>query len=133
MVIMQYLVMEYLNGGDCAALIKVMGCLEEDWTKSYIAEIVLGLEYLHSRGIVHRDLKPDNLLIDSRGHLRRTSLGTSPSMRLLTIYLCDSDRLWTLKVWSAWPTSSNYTADCCSTRSTKGASSDAATNCVQGR
>ena len=67
----QYLVMEYLNGGDCAALIKVMGSLDEAWTKAYIAEIVLGLEYLHARGIVHRDLKPDNLLIDSRGHLRR--------------------------------------------------------------
>lgn len=63
--------MEYLNGGDCAALIKVMGSLDEAWTKAYIAEIVLGLEYLHARGIVHRDLKPDNLLIDSRGHLRR--------------------------------------------------------------
>lgn len=62
--------MEYLNGGDCASLIKVIGCLDEDWAKSYIAEIVLGLEYLHGRGIVHRDLKPDNLLIDSRGHLR---------------------------------------------------------------
>lgn len=46
--------MEYLNGGDCAALIKVMGCLDEDWARSYIAEIVLGLEYLHGRGIVHR-------------------------------------------------------------------------------
>lgn len=62
--------MEYLNGGDCAALIKVMGALDEQWAKSYIAEITLGLEYLHARGIVHRDLKPDNLLIDSRGHLR---------------------------------------------------------------
>jgi serine/threonine-protein kinase RIM15 len=49
-----YLVMEYLNGGDCAALIKALGCLEEDWTRNYIAEVVLGLEYLHERGIVHR-------------------------------------------------------------------------------
>jgi serine/threonine-protein kinase RIM15 len=49
-----YLVMEYLNGGDCAALIKSLGCLPEEWTKNYIAEVVLGLEYLHQRGIVHR-------------------------------------------------------------------------------
>lgn len=49
-----YLVMEYLNGGDCAALIKSLGSLPEEWTRNYIAEVVLGLEYLHQRGIVHR-------------------------------------------------------------------------------
>lgn len=49
-----YLVMEYLNGGDCAALIKAMGELPEDWTRKYIAEVVVGLEYLHASGIVHR-------------------------------------------------------------------------------
>ena len=49
-----YLVMEYLNGGDCAALIKTLGELPEEWTRQYMAEVVLGLEYLHERGIVHR-------------------------------------------------------------------------------
>jgi serine/threonine-protein kinase RIM15 len=49
-----YLVMEYLNGGDCAALIKSIGSLPEEWTRNYVAEIVLGLEYLHEHGIVHR-------------------------------------------------------------------------------
>ncbi|KXN83737.1 Serine/threonine-protein kinase cek1 [Leucoagaricus sp. SymC.cos] len=72
-----YLVMEYLNGGDCAALIKSLGCLPEEWTKNYIAEVVLGLEYLHQRGVIHRDLKPDNLLIDQHGHLKLTDFGLS--------------------------------------------------------
>ena len=72
-----YLVMEYLNGGDCASLIKVLGGLSEDWAKKYIAEVVLGVEHLHSRGIVHRDLKPDNLLIDQKGHLKLTDFGLS--------------------------------------------------------
>ncbi|KAG6333663.1 hypothetical protein ID866_5421 [Astraeus odoratus] len=72
-----YLVMEYLNGGDCAALIKSLGSLPEEWTRQYIAEVVLGLEYLHQRGIVHRDLKPDNLLIDQHGHLKLTDFGLS--------------------------------------------------------
>ena len=49
-----YLVMEYLNGGDCAALIKNMRGLPESWAKRYIAEVVLGVEYLHEHGIVHR-------------------------------------------------------------------------------
>ncbi|CAI6332119.1 unnamed protein product [Periconia digitata] len=72
-----YLVMEYLNGGDCASLIKVLGGLPEDWAKKYLAEVVLGVEHLHSRGIVHRDLKPDNLLIDQQGHLKLTDFGLS--------------------------------------------------------
>lgn len=49
-----YLVMEYLNGGDCAALIKNMRGLPEPWAKKYIAEVVLGVEYLHEHGIIHR-------------------------------------------------------------------------------
>ena len=72
-----FLVMEYLNGGDCAALVKVLGGLPEEWAKKYLAEVVLGIEHLHSRGIVHRDLKPDNLLIDQKGHLKLTDFGLS--------------------------------------------------------
>ncbi|KAI6819220.1 hypothetical protein KC332_g9851 [Hortaea werneckii] len=72
-----YLVMEYLNGGDCASLIKVLGALPEDWTKKYIGEVVLCVQHLHSRQIVHRDLKPDNFLIDAKGHLKLTDFGLS--------------------------------------------------------
>ncbi|KAF2773237.1 hypothetical protein EJ03DRAFT_265161 [Teratosphaeria nubilosa] len=72
-----YLVMEYLNGGDCASLIKVLGALPEDWTKKYLGEVVLCVQHLHSRQIIHRDLKPDNLLIDAKGHLKLTDFGLS--------------------------------------------------------
>lgn len=72
-----YLVMEYMNGGDCASLIKVLGGLPEDWARKYLGEVVMGVEHLHSRGIIHRDLKPDNLLIDPKGHLKLTDFGLS--------------------------------------------------------
>jgi len=87
-----YLVMEYLNGGDCASLIKVLGALPEDWAKKYLAEVVLGVEHLHSRGIVHRDLKPDNLLIDPKGHLKLTDFGLS-RMGMIAVRNVRSSRL----------------------------------------
>uniref|UniRef100_A0A0K0D470 non-specific serine/threonine protein kinase n=1 Tax=Angiostrongylus cantonensis TaxID=6313 RepID=A0A0K0D470_ANGCA len=58
------MLMEYVEGGDCAALL-------------YVAETVLAIEYLHSYGIVHRDLKPDNLLITAMGHIKLTDFGLS--------------------------------------------------------
>lgn len=72
-----YLVMEYLNGGDCASLLKVLGGVPEEWAKKYIAEVIAGVEDLHAKGIVHRDLKPDNLLINHNGHLKLTDFGLS--------------------------------------------------------
>uniref|UniRef100_A0A9J8D6A9 non-specific serine/threonine protein kinase n=1 Tax=Cyprinus carpio carpio TaxID=630221 RepID=A0A9J8D6A9_CYPCA len=71
------MVMEYVEGGDCANLLKNMGPLPVDMSRMYFAETVLALEYLHNYGIVHRDLKPDNLLITSMGHIKLTDFGLS--------------------------------------------------------
>ncbi|XP_039666462.1 microtubule-associated serine/threonine-protein kinase 3 isoform X2 [Perca fluviatilis] len=71
------MVMEYVEGGDCANLLKNMGPLPVEMTRLYFAETVLALEYLHNYGIVHRDLKPDNLLITSMGHIKLTDFGLS--------------------------------------------------------
>jgi serine/threonine protein kinase len=72
-----YLVMEYLNGGDCFSLLSVLGTLSENQAQQYTAEAVLALEYLHNLNIVHRDLKPDNMLIDRHGHIKLTDFGLS--------------------------------------------------------
>ncbi|XP_078419166.1 microtubule-associated serine/threonine-protein kinase 4 isoform X16 [Cetorhinus maximus] len=71
------MVMEYVEGGDCATLLKNMGPLPVDMARMYFAETVLALEYLHNYGIVHRDLKPDNLLVTSLGHIKLTDFGLS--------------------------------------------------------
>nr|CAH7766304.1 unnamed protein product [Callosobruchus chinensis] len=71
------LVMEYVEGGDCASLLKNIGPLPPDMARFYFAETVLAVEYLHSYGIVHRDLKPDNLLITALGHIKLTDFGLS--------------------------------------------------------
>ncbi|XP_055679138.1 microtubule-associated serine/threonine-protein kinase 3 isoform X2 [Lutzomyia longipalpis] len=71
------LVMEYVEGGDCATMLKSIGPLPSDMARFYFAETVLAVEYLHSYGIVHRDLKPDNLLITALGHIKLTDFGLS--------------------------------------------------------
>ncbi|KAK7929983.1 hypothetical protein WMY93_006378 [Mugilogobius chulae] len=71
------MVMEYVEGGDCATLLKNIGALPVELARMYFAETVLALEYIHNYGIVHRDLKPDNLLITSMGHIKLTDFGLS--------------------------------------------------------
>ncbi|CAF4276585.1 unnamed protein product [Rotaria sp. Silwood2] len=72
------LVMEYVEGGDVATLLKnIGGPLNIDIARMYFAETTLAVEYLHSYGIIHRDLKPDNLLITSVGHIKLTDFGLS--------------------------------------------------------
>ncbi|KAL4481089.1 hypothetical protein ABPG72_015044 [Tetrahymena utriculariae] len=70
-------VMEYMIGGDLGSIQQQFGVLEESVARFYIAEIILACSQLHKAGIVHRDLKPDNLLLDSKGHLKLTDFGLS--------------------------------------------------------
>lgn len=51
--------------------------MELDLVKSYTFQILLGLEYAHSRRIMHCDLKPQNLLIDKLGCIKICDFGLS--------------------------------------------------------
>ena len=53
-----YFLMEYIPGGELFTRIRRNGFLSENVTRFYTSEIVIVLEYLHSRRICHRDLKP---------------------------------------------------------------------------
>jgi serine/threonine protein kinase len=72
-----YMVMEYLNGGELFFHLSKEGSFSEIRAKFYIAEILIGLNYLHSQGIIYRDLKPENILLDCDGHIRLTDFGLS--------------------------------------------------------
>lgn len=49
--------------------------LDEKISKFLIAELILGIQYLHKKGILFRDLKPENILLDSEGHIRLADFG----------------------------------------------------------
>ena len=69
-----YLVLEYCPGGDLELLLEAEG-LSEFQSQQYLAEIVLGLEYLHNNDIIYRDLKPANILLDVKGHIKLADFG----------------------------------------------------------
>ena len=70
-----YLVMDYLTGGDLRYHISKNHIFSETQTKFFISNIILGLEYIHSKNIIHRDIKPENLVCDSKGYIRITDFG----------------------------------------------------------
>ncbi|KAM4047232.1 protein kinase C delta type-like [Anomaloglossus baeobatrachus] len=70
-----FFVMEYLSGGDLRQFLKRNAPLPIPATRFFAAELICGLQFLHSRGIIHRDLKPENILLDSTGHLKIADFG----------------------------------------------------------
>ncbi|ORY03171.1 putative camp-dependent protein kinase [Basidiobolus meristosporus CBS 931.73] len=67
-----FMVLDLMLGGDLRFHLDRQGPMREEVVRFYVAEIALGLRYLHSKHIVHRDLKPDNILLDEKGHAHLT-------------------------------------------------------------
>jgi serine/threonine-protein kinase len=70
-----YLVMEYVDGKDLAAIVKEKGPLPVAQAVECIVQAARGLQYAHEEGIVHRDIKPANLLLDRKGTVKILDMG----------------------------------------------------------
>lgn len=70
-----YMVMEFLPGGDLMSLLIKEDTFSESVTRFFMAEAAHAISSVHALGYIHRDIKPDNMLLDSRGHLKLTDLG----------------------------------------------------------
>lgn len=71
------MITEYCPGGDLLTLIEQDKALPEKTVKTFIREILQGLQYLHSNGIIFVDLKPANILINEYGNLKLADLGSA--------------------------------------------------------
>jgi serine/threonine-protein kinase len=70
-----FLVMEFLEGGSLAGLLREQGRVPMTIAADYAYQAALGLEHAHARGLVHRDLKPSNLLLTRDGRVKILDLG----------------------------------------------------------
>lgn len=75
-----YLVLEYMGGGDLLNLLIERDTFPEDFTRFYIAEMVLAIESCHIFGFIHRDIKPDNFLFDPDGHIKLSDFGLATDL-----------------------------------------------------
>ena len=67
--------MEYYNGGELFYHLRKRGKFTENQTKFYLAQIILAIEFLHSKKIIYRDLKPENIVLNNNGYIKITDFG----------------------------------------------------------
>jgi serine/threonine protein kinase len=63
-------------GGDLLGLLNRFQ-LRFNTIQLIVAEMILALEYIHSKDIIHRDIKPENIVISGDGHFKLTDFGIS--------------------------------------------------------
>lgn len=85
---MVHMLLEFVPGGELFTHLRKAGRFSKEFTKFYIGQIVLAMQYLHAKKIAYRDLKPENLLISTPGYLKITDFGFAKVVEDSTWTLC---------------------------------------------
>ena len=70
-----FIVMEMIDGGDLASVLKERGAFEPLAAARIAQQIYEALDAAHGRGIVHRDIKPTNVLLTTAGRVKVADFG----------------------------------------------------------
>jgi serine/threonine-protein kinase len=73
--LIQYIVMEYIDGITLKEFIEREGSLRWKDAVHFTIQILRALQHAHDRGIVHRDVKPQNIMVLSDGTIKVTDFG----------------------------------------------------------
>ena len=76
-----YLMLCYEGGGTLFYHLKRKKRLQLSEVVFYAAEIILAVEFLHSKGIIYRDLKPENILLGQDGHIKLADFGLAKKLK----------------------------------------------------
>ncbi len=73
--LIQYIVMEYIEGITLKEFIEREGSLRWKDAVHFTIQILKGLQHAHDNGIVHRDVKPQNIMVLADGTIKVTDFG----------------------------------------------------------
>lgn len=76
-----YLIMEQCKGGELFDYILNNKTIQEAEAAMLFRQIMLAINYLHSKNIVHRDLKPENLMFSDGKTLKLIDFGIAKALK----------------------------------------------------
>ncbi|KAM8946080.1 cyclin-dependent kinase 12 [Pelodytes ibericus] len=91
-----YLVFEYMDHDLMGLLESGLVQFSEDHIKSFMKQLMEGLDYCHKKNFLHRDIKCSNILLNNRGHIKLADFG------LARLYSSEESRPYTNKVITLW-------------------------------
>lgn len=71
----QYIVMEYIDGITLKEYIALQGVIDWKETLHLTTQILKALQHAHENGIIHRDIKPQNIMLLQDGTIKVTDFG----------------------------------------------------------
>ncbi|KAM5135391.1 cyclin-dependent kinase 12 isoform 2-T2 [Mantella aurantiaca] len=91
-----YLVFEYMDHDLMGLLESGLVQFSEDHIKSFMKQLMEGLDYCHKKNFLHRDIKCSNILLNNSGHIKLADFG------LARLYNSEESRPYTNKVITLW-------------------------------
>ncbi|XP_041435038.1 cyclin-dependent kinase 12 isoform X2 [Xenopus laevis] len=91
-----YLVFEYMDHDLMGLLESGLVQFSEDHIKSFMKQLMEGLEYCHKKNFLHRDIKCSNILLNNSGQIKLADFG------LARLYSSEESRPYTNKVITLW-------------------------------